>query len=85
MIGQTQNQIPRSRTNMGNKTRRNNAVFKNILVSLDGSTHSRKALEIGIGLARAFRSNLSIVSVEEHLSRIPATKSEVEDEKESQD
>jgi nucleotide-binding universal stress UspA family protein len=60
-------------------------VFKNILVSLDGSTHSRKALDIGIGLAKAFDSNLSIVSVEEHLSRIPATKSEVEDEKESQD
>jgi nucleotide-binding universal stress UspA family protein len=65
--------------------RRNGPMFKHILVSLDGSTHSRKALDIGIGLAKALGSQISIVSVEEHLSRIPTTMSEVEEEKEGQD
>jgi nucleotide-binding universal stress UspA family protein len=59
-------------------------VFKHILVAYDGSTSSRKALDVAIGLAKMLRSNLSLVSVEEHLPSYPGDVGEVKEEKERQ-
>lgn len=57
-------------------------MFANILVPFDGSTSSRKALEIAIVMAKAFNSKLSIVSVEEHIPLVAADVGEVKEEKE---
>lgn len=38
-------------------------MFKHILVAYDGSSHSKKALEIGIDLAKKYESKLDIVEV----------------------
>jgi len=56
-------------------------LFKNILIAYDGSTSSRKALETGIGMAKAFASRLSIVSVEENIPIVAADIGEVKEEK----
>jgi len=60
-------------------------VFKHILVSLDGSDCSKKALLVSIGLAQAMESQISLVSVAEPLSKMPTTMNEVEEEKEAQE
>ncbi len=59
-------------------------MFKHILVSIDGSDCSWKALTIAVELAKALESQLSIVSVAEHVTRFAATMSEVQEEKEEQ-
>ncbi len=60
-------------------------MFKHILVSLDGSDCSKKALLVSIGLAQAMESQISLVSVAEPLSKMPTTMNEVEEEKEAQE
>jgi len=59
-------------------------MFEHILVAFDGSTSSRKALDIAVGLAKALRANLSLVSVEERLPSYPGDVGEVKEEKERQ-
>ena len=59
-------------------------MFQHILVAFDGSTSSRKGLDVAIGLAKALGANLSLVSVEEHLPSYPGDIGEVKDEKERQ-
>jgi nucleotide-binding universal stress UspA family protein len=56
-------------------------MFSNILVPFDGSVSSKKALETGIQIAKAFNSTLSIVSVEEHLPVMAGDIGEVKEEK----
>lgn len=56
-------------------------MFTNILVPFDGSASSRKALETGIDMAKAFNSKLSIVSVEENIPLVAADIGEVKEEK----
>jgi len=59
-------------------------MFKHILIAYDGSTSSRKALDVAIGLAKVLGANLSLVSVEEHLPSYPGDVGEVKEEKERQ-
>ncbi len=56
-------------------------MFTSILVPFDGSASSRKALETGIIMAKAFHSKISIVSVEEHIPAMAADVGEVKEEK----
>jgi len=59
-------------------------MFKHILVAYDGSVSSRKALDVGIRLAKSFGALLSLVSVEENIPSYPGDVGEVKDEKERQ-
>jgi nucleotide-binding universal stress UspA family protein len=59
-------------------------MFKNILVSFDGSTYSWKALDTAINLAKLTNAQLSLVSVEENLPRFVADAGELKEEKEYQ-
>jgi len=59
-------------------------MYRRILVGLDGSEGSRRALDVAIGLARAAKAELFLISVEE-LPRYPATIDEVDDEHRSAD
>jgi len=56
-------------------------LFTSILVPFDGSVSSRKALLTAISMAKAFNSNLSIVSVEENIPLVAADVGEVKEEK----
>lgn len=60
-------------------------VYRKILVALDGSEASRKALRAALGLARAHGAALHALGVEEHLPHYAATVGEVEEAKEEQD
>jgi len=59
-------------------------MFKNILVSFDGSTYSLKALDTAVNLAKLTNAQLSLVSVEENLPRFVADAGELKEEKEYQ-
>ncbi len=59
-------------------------MFAHILVALDGSAYAWKAFDKAIGLARAFNSRLSVVSVEENLPKFVADAGELIEEKEYQ-
>jgi nucleotide-binding universal stress UspA family protein len=59
-------------------------MFKNILVMLDGSAESWKAVDTAISLAKLTKAQLSIVSVEENLPRFVADSGEIKEEKEYQ-
>ena len=61
------------------------SLFKYILIPFDGSTSSRKALHVGLGLAQEFAAKVAIVTVEEHLPRFAGDIGEVIEEKERQD
>jgi len=56
------------------------SLFKYILVLFDGSESSRKALGVGLGLAKALEANLALVTVEE-LPRFAGDVGEIKDEK----
>ncbi|MCL5110360.1 MAG: universal stress protein [Chloroflexi bacterium] len=57
-------------------------VYRKILVPLDGSPGSWKALRKAIIIAKEQSSELALLSVEEHLPRYAATVGEVDEEKE---
>jgi len=59
------------------------SLFKYILVLFDGSASSRKALGVGLGLAKALEANLALVTVEE-LPRFVGDVGEIKDEKDLQ-
>jgi nucleotide-binding universal stress UspA family protein len=59
-------------------------MFKNILVSFDGSTFAWKALDTAIDLAKLTNAQLSLVSVEENLPKFVADAGELKEEKEYQ-
>jgi nucleotide-binding universal stress UspA family protein len=59
-------------------------MFKNILVSFDGSTYSWKALDTAVDLAKLTNAQLSLISVEENLPRFVADSGELKEEKEYQ-
>ncbi len=52
-------------------------MFRRILVAIDGSEGSRKALQAAIDLARRCEADLHSISVEEHLPHYAATVGEV--------
>src|SRR5439155_1130948 len=58
-------------------------VFKHILVGLDGSAGSLRALEAAAALAREFGATLEAISVAEDVRRFAATVGEVEEEREA--
>ncbi|HXJ78149.1 MAG TPA: universal stress protein [Candidatus Methylomirabilis sp.] len=60
-------------------------MFKRILVAYDGSEGAAAALKMGIGLAKNPGTDLSSISVEEHLPRYAASMSEVEGAREQID
>ena len=66
-------------------TRWSEGSFQRILVVLDGSKASRKALRMAISLAWQHDAELWALSVEKGLPRFPATVGEVQEEKERQD
>jgi nucleotide-binding universal stress UspA family protein len=55
-------------------------MYKKILIANDGSEGAAKALEAAMGLAKRFKAELHMVSVEE-LPRLPASVDEVIEEK----
>jgi len=57
-------------------------MYRRIAVGIDGSAGSRRALEVAIGLARAWKAELFLVSIEE-LPRYPAAVDEIDDERRS--
>src|SRR5579871_1524833 len=58
-------------------------MYKRILIANDGSAGAKKALDAAIGLAKSFRAELHMISVEE-LPRLPASIDEViEEEREA--
>lgn len=57
-------------------------MYRRILVGLDGSTGSRRALETAIALARTAKAELFLISVEQ-LPHYPGAIDEVEDEQRS--
>lgn len=59
-------------------------LYQRILVPMDGSQGSWKALRKALLLAREFGSEITALSVEEHLPRYAATVGEVEEEKEQE-
>ncbi len=56
-------------------------MYRGILVALDGSEPSKKALEAAIDLARTYRASLHALGVQEHLPHYAATVGEVEEAK----
>jgi len=56
-------------------------LFKNILIAYDGSTTSRKALDVALAMAKAFGAKLYLLSVEEHVPHYPGDIGEVKEEK----
>jgi nucleotide-binding universal stress UspA family protein len=56
-------------------------LFKHILVAIEGSASSRKALDVALSVAETFRAKVSLVSVEEHLPHFPGDIGEVKEEK----
>jgi len=54
-------------------------MYRRMVVGIDGSKESCRALDAAIELARAHKAELFLISVEE-LSRYPAARGEVEDE-----
>ena len=59
-------------------------VYRKILVALDGSEASKKALGTAIQLARSHAAGLCALGVEEHLPHYAATVGEVEEAKDEQ-
>lgn len=59
-------------------------MFQRILVGFDGSEGSRRALQTALTLAKG-SARVMLVSVEEHIPRLPSTIDEVQDEKEADD
>lgn len=60
-------------------------MYSKVLVALDGSDSSRKALLAAVYLARALGSTLHALGVVEHLPHFTATVGEVEQDREQQD
>jgi nucleotide-binding universal stress UspA family protein len=56
-------------------------LYRRILVALDGSEASRRALRVALELARALGANLHAIGVEEHLPHYAATLGEVQEAK----
>lgn len=52
-------------------------MFRKILVANDGSEGARKALNVGVDLAKRYGAELHSISVEEHLPHYAATVGEV--------
>ena len=59
-------------------------LYKKVLVAFDGSPGAWKALRRAIILSRELRSELAVLSVEEHLPHFPGTVGEVQEEKEEE-
>jgi len=60
-------------------------MFEKILVGIDGSEGSKKALATAIALARKFRADLHSISVKQRPSHYAATVGEVMEEQEEND
>lgn len=59
-------------------------MFQRVLVALDGSENSRKALYVAVELARTVGANLHALGVEEELPHYAATVGETQEAKEAQ-
>ena len=59
-------------------------LFKYILIPFDGSASSRRALDVGLGMAQAFGARVALLSVEEYIPRFAGDVGEVREEKERQ-
>ena len=64
------------------KVRREEMMFKRILVGNDGSEGAKKALRAAIDLAKHYGAEIHSISVEEHLPHYAATVGEVLEAKE---
>ncbi|MBI4301984.1 MAG: universal stress protein [Chloroflexi bacterium] len=60
------------------------SVFRYVLIPFDGSSSSRKALDVGLGLAQALGSKLALVSVEEFVPHFAGDVGANKEEKERQ-
>ncbi|MBI2846673.1 MAG: universal stress protein [Chloroflexi bacterium] len=60
------------------------SIFKYILIAFDGSESSRKSLDTGLAMAKAFGAKVALLSVEEYVPRVPGEIGEVKEEKERQ-
>jgi nucleotide-binding universal stress UspA family protein len=59
----------------------NRAVsFKRVMVPYDGSPGARRALEVGVDLARSTDAELLVLAIEAHLPHFAATVGEVQEE-----
>ncbi|MBI2919394.1 MAG: universal stress protein [Chloroflexi bacterium] len=59
-------------------------MYRHILVAVDGSASSRRALDLALALAQALNAKLSLVSVEEELPHFPGEVGELKEEKQRQ-
>jgi nucleotide-binding universal stress UspA family protein len=55
-------------------------TFNRVMVAYDGSLGAKRALEVGVDLARSFDIELFVLAVEAHLPRFAATVGEVQEE-----
>ncbi len=60
-------------------------MFRKILLAYDGSTGAKRALDVALKLASAFRAELWALAVEEHLPHYAATIGEVQEEQAAAD
>jgi nucleotide-binding universal stress UspA family protein len=60
-------------------------MYKKMLVAFDGSEGAKRALAVGLGMARIHQAELWVLAVEEKLPRFSATIDEVKEEKEFAD
>jgi nucleotide-binding universal stress UspA family protein len=59
-------------------------LFKFVLIPFDGSVSSRRALDVGLGIAQAFGAEVALLTVEEYIPRFAGDIGEVKEEKERQ-
>lgn len=60
-------------------------MFHRIVIAFDGSSGARRALAVGLDLARELGAAVWVLSVEEHLPHYAATVGEVLEEKDERD
>lgn len=60
-------------------------MFEKILVGIDGSEGSKKALRTAIAIAKKFHADLHSISIKERSSQYPETVGEVMEDKEESD
>ncbi|MFN2489253.1 MAG: universal stress protein [Actinomycetota bacterium] len=60
-------------------------MYERLLIAYDGSEGARKALEVGLGMARDDRAAVTVLAIEAHLPHYGATVGEVNEELEREE